>query len=546
MADPAAVSAERTFSFGSFHLLPSRRLLLDGETPIRLGSRALEILIALVERPGELVSKKELITRAWPSIHVDEGNLKFQVAALRRALGDGRDGRRYVETSPGQGYRFVAPVAVTNEITPPALLPAVLTHQHNLPGQITPLIGRSDLVAKLADRLPRQRLVTLAGPGGIGKTSVALAVAERLIGAYEDGIWHVDLVPLADSTLVLSAVAAAVGVEVNPEDPLASLVTALRDKRMLLVLNNCAHVVDAVATLVDVILKGAPGVHIVATSRERLRVEGEHVHRLGPLESPPASVRLSAAEALRFPAIQLFVEQAAASIGGFELRDEDAPVVGEICHKLDGIPLAIEFAAARVGVLGVRGLAARLEDHQWALTSGRRTALPRHRTMRAALDWSYDLLTASEQTIFLRLAIFTGWFTLAAAAAVAADAGHSGDEIVELVLELAAKSLVVADVDGAEPRFRLLNTTRAYALEKLADSGEREAMARRHAENYRDLFEASAPDSANDDDMSAAGALEIGNLGAAQEWAFGPGSDPSVRVPGGGLGAAMNLGVAAG
>jgi predicted ATPase len=308
------------------------------------------------------------------------------------------------------------------------------------------------------------------------------------------------------------------------------LVAAVKDRQLLLVLDNCEHVVDAIAVLVVAVLRGAAGVHIIATSREPLRVEGEHLHRLGPLESPPASARLNAVEALRFPAVQPFVEQAAASIDGFELRDEEASVVGEICRKLDGIPLAIEFAAARVGVLGVRGLAARLEDRLRVLTGGRRTALAQHWTLRATLDWSYDLLTAPEQTVFLRLAAFTGGFTLAAAAAVAGDAGHSGDEIVELVLELAAKSLVAADVDQVEPRFRLLDTTRAYALEKLADSGERESMARRHAEYYRDLFDASTPDSANADDTCAESALEIDNLRAALAWAFGPGGDLSIGV----------------
>jgi predicted ATPase/DNA-binding winged helix-turn-helix (wHTH) protein len=530
MADPAAVSAERGFSFDSFLLLPRRRLLLDGNTPVRLGSRALEILIALIERPGELVGKEELITRVWPRTHVEDGNLKFQVAALRRALGDGRDDRRYIETSPGQGYRFVAAVTVRNDVASSGPQPAASMHRHNLSGRITQLVGRSDLVAKFAAQLPRQRLLTVVGPGGIGKTSVAVAVAERLNGAYANGIWLVHLAPLADPTLVRSAVAAAVGVQVNPEDPLASLVAALRDRRMLLVLNNCAHVIDAVATLVVAILRDAPGVHVLATSREPLRVEGEHVHRLGPLESPPPSARLDAVAALRFPAVQLFAAEAAASTGGFELRDEDAPVVGEICRKLDGIPLAIEFAAARVGVLGVRGLAARLEDRLGVLTSGRRTALAHHRTMRAALDWSYGLLTASEQTVFLRLAIFAGGFTLAAAAAVAGDASHSVDEIVELVLGLAAKSLVTADIDDAEPRFRLLDTTRAYALGKLGDGGEREAVAQRHAAHYRHLFEASAHDSANGDDLSPACALEIDNLRTALVWAFGPGGDPSVGV----------------
>jgi len=493
MADSASVSAERTFAFGSFRLIPSRRLLLDGDRPVHLGSRAMEILIALVERPGELVSKEKLMARVWPSTHVVEGNVKFQVAALRRVLGDGRDGRRYMETSAGQGYRFVAAVTVRNNVATVGSPPDVLTVRHNLPGQVTRLIGRSDLVARFVSQLPRQRLLTVVGPGGMGKTSVAVAVAEQLIGTYEDGVWLVDLARLADPALLSSTVAAAVGVDVNPEEPLASLVASLCDKRMLIVLDNCVHLIDAVATVVAAILRSTSGVHILATSREALRVKGEHVHRLGPLESPPASARLKAAEALRFPAVQLFVEQAAESIGEFKLRDEDASVVGEICRKLDGIPLAIEFAAARAGVLGVRGLAARLEDRLGVLTSGRRTAVGRHKTMRAALDWSYDLLTASEQTIFRRLAIFADGFTLAAAAAVAGDANHSGAEIIELVLELAAKSLIAADVDDAEPRFRLLETTRAYALEKLAESGEREALARRHAESKGPGSKVSSP-----------------------------------------------------
>src|SRR5258708_3632619 len=312
-------STERMFSFGSFRLLPSRRLLLDGETSVRLGSRALEILIALVERPGELVSKKELITRVWPGIHVDEGNLKFQVSALRRALGDGRGGLRYLGTSPGQGYRFVAPVAVTNEITPPAS-PAASTYQHNLPARITHLIGRSDLVAKLADQLPRQRLLTLVGPGGIGKTSVALAVAERLIGTYKDGVWLIDLAPVTNPTLVPTAFASVLGLEIRSDNPLPGLMTAVKDKQMLIVLDNCEHLIDAAAALVIAVLRGAAGVHIIATSREPLRVEGEHVNRLGPLKSPHTSTRLNAAEALRFPAVQLFAEHAAASADGFELR----------------------------------------------------------------------------------------------------------------------------------------------------------------------------------------------------------------------------------
>jgi len=474
--------AELAYSFGPFQVLPNQRLLLEGERSVRLGSRAFDILIALIERPGELVAKQELIAHVWPSTHVDEGNLKFQVGALRRALGDGRDGRRYVETSPGQGYRFVAPVAIGNDSALGERVQTVRAPRHNLPGRITPLIGREDLIGRLVDQFPRQGLLTLVGPGGIGKTSVAVALAERKIGVYDDGVWFVDMPPLAEPAFLRNAVALAVGVEPRSGDVRTSLITALRDKRLLLVLNDCAHMVDCVAHLVVDLLREAPGVQIVAASREPLHVEGERVIRLGPLNTPPTSELLTAADALCYPAVQLFVEQAAANASGFDLRDEDAPIVSEICRKLDGNPLAIELAAVRVGVLGVRGLAARLDDRFQVLTSGRRTALARHQTLRATLDWSYGLLTAAEQAVFIRLAIFDGKFTLAAAAAVAGDAIHAGPEIVELVLELTEKSLLVADVDEPEPHFHLSNTTRAYALEKLTQNGERELIVRRLAE----------------------------------------------------------------
>lgn len=392
-AEKKASSADRAILFGPFRLFPRHRLLLEAGEPVRVGSRAFDLLIALLERPGELVSKDELISRAWPSTHVAEGNLKFQIAALRRALRDGQEGRRYLATSPGQGYRFVADVTVEGDAAPWLTPSSPPTNKHNLPARLTPLIGRDDLVARLESRLPAKRLITIVGPGGIGKTSVAMATAERLIGAYPDGVWSVDLARLADPALVLGAVAAAVQVNLSPEDPLASLVAALSNSSMMLVLDNCEHVIDAVASLVVAIMNAARGVHILATSREPLRVEGEHVCRLEPLETPRASERLGAAEALRFLAVQLFVERMAASHEEFDLRDEDASLVADICRQLDGVPLAIELAAARVDLLGVRELAARLEEGLQVLKGGRRPVLPRHRTMRATLDWSYGLLS---------------------------------------------------------------------------------------------------------------------------------------------------------
>jgi predicted ATPase len=298
---------------------------------------------------------------------------------------------------------------------------------------------------------------------------------------------------------------------------------------MMLVLDNCEHVIDAVASLVVAIMNAARGVHILATSREPLRVQGEHVFRLEPLETPPASERLDAADGLWFPAVRLFVDRMAASHEGFELRDEDASLVGEICRKLDGIPLAIELAAARVDLLGVRELAARLEDGLQVLKGGRRTVLPRHQTVRATLDWSYGLLSPPEQIVFSRLAIFAGGFTLAAAAVVG-DADLGGEEVVDLVLEVATKSLVAADGNFLEPRFRLLATTRAYAFEKARERAELDTLAQRHATYFLTLFDSASRVDAEFDKASAALALEINNLRAALAWAFAPPGDLAVGI----------------
>jgi predicted ATPase/DNA-binding winged helix-turn-helix (wHTH) protein len=488
------VASERAISFGPFRLVPTQRLLLEDDNPVRVGSRALDILTALVERPGELVGKDELIARVWRGTFVEEGNLKFQVGALRRALGDGRGGRRYIATSAGQGYRFVAPVSVA-QAPAAAPLPAAPTRQnHNLPQQLTRLIGRADAVSRIVARLQRHRLLSIVGPGGIGKTSVAIA-AEDSVNTYEHGVWLVDLAPLADARLVPSAVAQVLGFDIRSDDPVPGLVGALRDRRLVLVFDNCEHVIEAAATLAVAILRGAAGVDILATSREPLRVEGENVQRLPPLSSVFPSDHLGADEALAFPAVELFVERAAECLGGFELTDEDAPIVAEICRKLDGIPLAIELAAVRVESFGVRGLATHLDDRLRLLTSGRRTGPPRHRTLRAALDWSYDVLSDPERAVLRRLGVFTGGFTLDAACAVVSDPGRLKGDLIDAVAELAEKSLAAVETTETEPRLRLLETTRAYALERLAESEERETIARRHAEFYRDLFEKAETES---------------------------------------------------
>jgi predicted ATPase/DNA-binding winged helix-turn-helix (wHTH) protein len=519
-------------SFGPYRLVAARRLLLEGDKPVRLGSRAFDILTALVERAGEVVGKEELIARAWPATFVEEANLKIQVSALRRALGDGQGDNRYVATVVGRGYNFVAPIrkeAPPRGSPPPAIAPAAL---HNLPFATTRMIGREEVVAALVTQLSQQRLVTVVGPGGIGKTTVALAVAERMIGACPNGVWLIDLAPSRDPGLVASAVATVLGLDIRTKDPLPALVASLRGSRMLLLLDNCEHVIDAAAGLVAAVLSGAPGVNILATSREQLRLQGERVHRLAPLSSPELSSALTAAEAAAFPAVQLFVERVTAIVEDFTLTDANAALVVAICRKLDGLPLAIELAAPRVEVLGIEGLAAGLDDSLRLLGTQRRAAIARHRTMQAVVDWCYDLLSAGEQRFLRALGIFTGGFTVEAAAFVAMDAAATGADAIDRLADLVAKSLVVADVSGTKPRFRLLDTTRVYTIEKLDENGERERIARHHASYYRDFYERAELEvpSRTAAEQLAEYALDIDNLRAALNWAFSPDGDASIGV----------------
>jgi predicted ATPase/DNA-binding winged helix-turn-helix (wHTH) protein len=488
----------------------------------------LEILLALLEHAGERVSKEQLVAHVWPDTTVEEANLRVHVSALRRALADGRDGNRYILTDAGRGYRFVAPITVLSDVGA-ADSPAT-KHRHNLPAMLTRLVGRADTVSMLMQQVPLQRFVTLVGSGGVGKTSVALAVAEALLPAYEDGAWLVDLASLADPRLVPNAVAAAVGQDLRADDLRSALIAALRDKHMLLVFDNCDHVIDATAALAVEILKDAPAVHILATSREPLNAEGEHVRRLQPLETPPSRTRLTAARAMAFPAVQLFVERAAARLPEFALSDADAPFLAEICAKLDGIPLAIEFAAGRVDAFGIRDLTERLDDRLRLLTMGRRTALARHQTMRAALDWSYEVLPEAERLVLQRLGIFAGRFPLEAASRVVRSDDVSRSDVADFIADLVAKSLVTADVSGAVALYRLLETTRVYAREKLRESGTLEQVARRHAEHYRDLLEGDAAGWGASPETINRNRYCIDDIRAALDWAFSPGGDPSIGV----------------
>jgi predicted ATPase/DNA-binding winged helix-turn-helix (wHTH) protein len=515
---------EQVCSFGPFRLLTVQRTLMEGEQRVRLGSRALEILLLLVEHAGQLVGKHELIERVWHNIAVDETVLRVHIAALRKALGDGQSGIRYVENVVGRGYRFVAPVArQAADASQPTMAEA--DSRDRLPAPLSRVIGRSTIIRALAERVVQRRFVTIVGPGGIGKTTVALAAAEKLLHDRGHRVCFVDLATLSDAHLVPATLASLLGLGGLSRDPLPSLLAFLKNAQILIVLDNCEHVIGAAAELAERLVREAPGVHLLATSREPLRSQGEWIHRLSALEVPPASAVLSAADALAFPAIQLFAERAMASLDSFELKDADVPIIADLCRRLDGIPLAIELVAARVGFLGLHQLAARLEVGIQIPTKGRRTVAPRQQSLRSTLDWSYALLSEMEQRVFRRIAIFRGRFDIEAAIAIVSDGEIDGAEALETVLSLADKSLVTADVAEEEVAYRLLETTRAYALEKLNASTECLDISRRHATYFGTIWKREEPVKPINADWRAIHERKIDDVRSALDWCFSPNGD---------------------
>jgi predicted ATPase/DNA-binding winged helix-turn-helix (wHTH) protein len=520
-----ANGSELIYFFGRYRLLPKRWLLLAEDKPVELGSRAFQMLLALVEARGELVTRDTLLKRVWPCTIVGPQNIDFQIYALRKAFGSDRD---IIRTDTGRGYRLAAEVreASVNEetlaSTAPVAIRASKTSATNIPLPISSLVGRERELRDLQRLVLEHRLVTLTGPGGMGKTRLALEAARHVLQRFADGVWLIKLESLAESALVPNAMGRALGIELGGDQSGADqLVAALHRKQMLLVLDNCEHVVEMVAATVETLLGNAPALHVLATSQEPLAAEGEWVYPVSSLRVPQIDDG-SAAEIGKYDSVQLFTDRARAADPTFSLNDRTAPAISAICRQLDGIPLAIELAAARVATVGLDMLAAGLNDRFWLLTGGRRKALRRHQRLTATLDWSYGLLTEDERAILRRLSVFAGTFTLDSAAEVAGAGEINAAQAGVYITTLTAKSLVTLDGRGSQPRYRLLDTTRAYLRQKLSASGEFVETARRHAGYFRRVLEHAAPcwETTPPSDLIAKYGSELDDIRAALNWAF--------------------------
>src|SRR5882757_7173414 len=527
-------SANLVYACDQWEIDLGRRELRSRGIPVPLGGRAFEIVTVLVQSAAELVTKNHMMERVWPGAIVGEGTLHVHISAVRKALGPDRG---LLKTASGRGYRLLGSWTPEQRegTAPPVYSPLTRTSgtppPNNFPPLINRLIGRAAAAQFVRDLVSAYRVVTLTGPGGIGKTSLAIKAVRYLLPDFEDGGWLVELASLSDPGLVPSTVASTLGLKLAGEISAESVARAVGGRHLLLVLDNCEHVIDAVANLAETFTRLCPSTTIVATSREVLRIDGESVYRVPPLDVP-ALGQAAPDHVLQYREVELFVARTKALNAGFSPTAEDLASIATICRRLDGIPLAIEFAAARAAVLSVQLVAAGLRDRFALLTAGRRTALPRHRTLRATLDWSHELLPETERRLLRRLAVFPGGFTIDAAAAVMTDTGFDASAVLDGIANLVAKSWVALDKSGAAARWTLLETIRAYALEKLVEHAEADVAAQHQALYFRDLFTPQArgaTSSLSDEDL-ARHVREIDNVRAALDWSFSSAGDQAIGI----------------
>lgn len=519
----------RIYCFGECRFFPDRQLLLYRDVPLRVGSRALDLLHALVQGSGDVVSKDELIRFAWPNTFVHESNLKVNIASLRRALPRASSEYPYIATIPGRGYRFVAPLRVLGGISEPAVPDAVRTITGELPS-IPPLIGCDDAIAELANALAETRLLTIVGPAGVGKTSIAIAAARQIGMGLKEDVCFVDLATIDDPQLVAPAIAFALGLDNNLVNILAGLVDMLRDRELLLVLDNCEHLLNAVVSVTEHLYHALPRLVIMATSREPLRCRLETVHRLSPLGYPPQDIALDAKAAMTFPAIELLVRRAEG--WGYQLSDADVPALTALSRRLDGVALAIELAAPRMSANGPAALLRLLEDSFEHLASQDGAATPRHSTLTATLDWSYGLLSESEARLLRHLSLFGGTFAFDDAVGSVSYLGKAAADVAAGLDSLAAKSLLSVSYHTGRRRYRLLDSTRSFAGERLRASGDQHAASAGYARYLLGLFEQAEDEWhwRTREDWTVRYGHWGNDLRRAIEWAFGDGNDLELAV----------------
>lgn len=525
-----SIETETPLRFGHFELHPAERVLRVRGEPVAVGSRAFDVLLALAQRHERLVTKQELLDLVWPGLVVEEHNVATQISTLRKLLGPG-----VITTLPGYGYRLTAlrdaaPAAALSPHDAPQEAPPPAA-RHNLPLARTRFIGREAALADLARLLPSARLLTLTGVGGCGKTRLALQVAQQQRAAFAGGVWFVDLAPLTDGERVASTCAAVFGLREEGTQGARPLVERLREhlaaSPTLVLLDNCEHLIDGAAALAEALLAGGRTT-IVATSREGLGVSGEQIYPVRSL-SLPATTDLAAVQAAE--AVRVFVDRAQLAMPDFEVGADNAAPVVEICRRLDGVALAIELAAARVTMLPLADIATRLDDRFRLLTGGSR-AMPRHQTLHAAMQWSYELLAPAEQRMLRQMAVFADGWTLHAAAEVAQTTDEY--EALALLTALHDKSLLVVDreVLGGRPRYRMLETVRQHALERLNECGEGGAARGRHVAHFIAMAEeAEAHVRGREQDLwMGRFKQEHENLVAALTWCCEGGIDPQAAL----------------
>lgn len=526
----ATVFLHDDFAFGATVVVPRRREVLHRGAKIDIGNRAFDLLLYLVESRGDVLSKDQIVARVWNNRVVEDNTVEGQISALRRALGEDR---LAIRTVNGRGYQFVGDLIIAGPRSDKSPVPRADIATHSgiaLPVDIDPIVGREHAVSDVRSAIQKHRLVTLVGAGGVGKTRLAFAAARHALSHFKDGACVAEFASTSAVEHLPTTLAVALGYPPGDGTPtLDRLVPALASRHLLVVVDNCEHLIDGAADLVERLLRAAPHVSVLATSREALRVPGEFVYRVPSLDVPPDDESDTARE---FGAVQLFEARAGASLQTDGDRSTQRRLESRLCRRLDGIPLALELAAACVPIFGLQGTLDRLENRFQILTRGARTALPRQHTLKATLDWSYGLLTETQKTVFNRLSLFAGAFTFESAQSVASGVGVDSDSVAAALMELVDKSLVAVVSGSGGVRYRLLESTRAYGRERLVEAGESQQGSARHAGHYVALFGVAERQALARLDVDWRGlyAPHLDDLRAALLWSFGSDGDKDVAV----------------